>query len=98
MTMAGMKRRDPERLFERFCEWLENLLLPEGKLMSNRDWNEAIEEAALIVERWSLPTIQTPSIWLVDKAGIAAEIRAMKCTQERTAAHKVPMSDRGTLQ
>lgn len=27
MTMAGMKRREPEpSLFERFCEWLENLL------------------------------------------------------------------------
>jgi hypothetical protein len=34
------------------------------------------EACARIVERWSLPTIQTPSMWLVDKAGIAAAIRA----------------------
>lgn len=27
MTMAGMKRREPEKLFERFCEWLEKWLL-----------------------------------------------------------------------
>lgn len=40
-------------------------------------WNEAIEAAARVVERWSLPTIQTPSMWLVDKAGIAAEIREL---------------------
>lgn len=40
-------------------------------------WNEAVQEAAKVVERWSLPTIQTPSMWLIDKAGIAAEIRAL---------------------
>lgn len=34
------------------------------------------ERCALVVERWSLPTIQTPSMWLIDKAGIAAAIRA----------------------
>jgi hypothetical protein len=33
------------------------------------------ERASQIVERWSLPTIQTPSMWLIDKAGIAAAIR-----------------------
>lgn len=33
------------------------------------------ERAALIVERWSLPTIQTPSMWLIDKAGITSAIR-----------------------
>jgi hypothetical protein len=37
-----------------------------------------VEECARIVERWSLPTIQAPSMWLVDQAGIAAEIRALK--------------------
>lgn len=40
-------------------------------------WNEAIQEAARVVERWSLPTIQAPSMWLIDKAGIAAEIRTL---------------------
>jgi hypothetical protein len=40
-------------------------------------WNEAIQEAAMVVERWSLPTIQAPSMWLIDKAGIASEIRAL---------------------
>jgi len=38
---------------------------------------EALEKAARIVENWSLPTIQAPSMWLVDKAGIAAEIRQL---------------------
>lgn len=33
------------------------------------------ERCALIVERYSLPTIQIPSMWLVDKAAIAREIR-----------------------
>jgi hypothetical protein len=33
------------------------------------------ERCALIVERFSLPTIQTPSMWLVDKAAIASYIR-----------------------
>jgi hypothetical protein len=33
------------------------------------------ERCALIVERFSLPTIQTPSMWLVDKAAIASHIR-----------------------
>lgn len=33
------------------------------------------ERCALIVERYSLPTIQTPSMWLVDKAGIVHDIR-----------------------
>jgi hypothetical protein len=41
----------------------------ERALMNER------ERAAQIVERWSLPTIQTPSMWLIDKAGIAAAIR-----------------------
>jgi len=44
-----------------------------------------IEECARIVENWSLPTIQTDSIWLVDKAGIAAEIRALAATSEQPA-------------
>ncbi len=34
------------------------------------------ERCALVVERWSLPTIQTPSMWLIDKAGISAAIRS----------------------
>jgi hypothetical protein len=38
---------------------------------------QILEEAARIVEHWSLPTIQTPSMWLVDKAGIASDIRAL---------------------
>lgn len=37
----------------------------------------ALERAAQVVEQWSLPTIQTPSMWLIDKAGIAAEIRSL---------------------
>ena len=47
------------------------------RALSARDERaEERERAALIVERWSLPTIQTPSMWLIDKAGIAAAIRA----------------------
>ena len=42
----------------------------------------AREQAAGEVERWSLPTIQTPSMWLVDKAGIAAAIRSMEPRDE----------------
>src|SRR5579859_1934477 len=39
---------------------------------------EAMREAAAqIVERWSLPTIQAPSMWLIDRAGIASDIRAL---------------------
>jgi hypothetical protein len=38
---------------------------------------ETIERCARIVEQWSLPTVQTASMWLVDQAGIAAEIRAL---------------------
>lgn len=38
----------------------------------------ALEEAAKIVERYSLPTIQAPSMWLIDKASIANDIRALK--------------------
>jgi hypothetical protein len=41
-------------------------------------YEAAREQAAGEVERWSLPTIQTPSMWLVDKAGIAAAIRNME--------------------
>lgn len=33
------------------------------------------ENAARVVLNWSLPTIQTPSMWLIDKHGIAAAIR-----------------------
>lgn len=33
------------------------------------------ERCALIVERYALPTIQTPSMWLIDKAAIARYIR-----------------------
>lgn len=43
---------------------------------------QVLNEAALIVERWSLPTIQTPSMWLVDKAGIASDIRALSMPLE----------------
>ncbi len=35
------------------------------------------EDAARVVLNWSLPTMQTPSMWLIDKQGIAAAIRAM---------------------
>ena len=35
------------------------------------------EAAAQIVEQYSLPTIQAPSMWLIDKAAIAADIRAL---------------------
>jgi hypothetical protein len=42
-----------------------------------RDRDAIIDECARIVEHWALPTIQTPSMWLVDKAGIAADIRAL---------------------
>jgi hypothetical protein len=35
------------------------------------------EDAARVVERYSLPTIQAPSMWLIDKAAIAREIRAL---------------------
>ncbi len=51
----------------------------EGQLTDcmNRVRQKALEEAALVVERWSLPTIQAPSMWLIDKAGIAAAIRAL---------------------
>lgn len=38
---------------------------------------DALDEAARVVEQWSLPTIQAPSMWLIDKAGIAAEIRRL---------------------
>ncbi|WP_448043784.1 hypothetical protein [Bradyrhizobium liaoningense] len=54
----------------------------------------AIEEAALVVERWSLPTIHTPSMWLIDKAGIAAEIRALVADEDNnssTATTGVPL-------
>ena len=37
----------------------------------------ALEAAASVVRNWSLPTIQTPSMWLIDKAGIEAEILAL---------------------
>ena len=33
--------------------------------------------AASVVNCWSLPTIQTPSMWLIDKAGISADILAL---------------------
>lgn len=39
-------------------------------------WRAGLEQGAVVVERWPLPTIQTPSMWLIDKAAIAAAIRA----------------------
>lgn len=33
--------------------------------------------AVEVVKRWSLPTIQTPSMWLVNKTGIASAIAAL---------------------
>jgi len=47
-------------------------------------WNEAIETCARLVERWPLPAIQTPSMWLVDKANIASDIRALDRSIEAT--------------
>ncbi len=38
---------------------------------------QALEDAARVVLNWSLPTIQAPSMWLIDKQSIAAAIRAM---------------------
>lgn len=53
---------------------------PEASARTSPDAirSEALEEAARVVENWSLPTIQTASMWLVDKHGIAADIRALK--------------------
>lgn len=53
-------------------------LAPIGFPPPAAGWDDAIEAAKLVVERWSLPTIQTPSMWLIDKAGIVAEIEALR--------------------
>lgn len=44
---------------------------------------DTIETCARVVERWSLPTIQTTSMWLIDQAGIAADIRALALPSTR---------------
>jgi hypothetical protein len=54
-------------------------------LAQTPDYVRGLEDAALIVERWSLPTIQTPSMWLVDKAGIAFDIRALASPDTSTS-------------
>ena len=38
---------------------------------------QALDDAARTVLNWPLPTIQAPSMWLIDKHGIAADIRAL---------------------
>jgi hypothetical protein len=38
------------------------------------DVRAVLEAAASVVRCWSLPTIQAPSMWLIDKAGIEAAI------------------------
>ena len=39
--------------------------------------------AASVVNCWSLPTIQTPSMWLIDKAGISADILALADQEQK---------------
>ncbi|CAH1657035.1 hypothetical protein CHELA1G11_11211 [Hyphomicrobiales bacterium] len=41
-------------------------------------FRDAMAMAASVVRNWSLPTIQTPSMWLIDKAGIEADILAIE--------------------
>ncbi|CAH1665726.1 MULTISPECIES: hypothetical protein [unclassified Chelatococcus] len=41
-------------------------------------FRDAKAMAASVVRQWSLPTIQTPSMWLIDKAGIEADILAIE--------------------
>ena len=38
---------------------------------------QALDDAARTVLNWPLPTIQAPSMWLIDKHGIAADIRSL---------------------
>ena len=40
-------------------------------------FRDALSLAASVVRNWSLPTLQTPSMWLIDKAGIEADILAI---------------------
>jgi hypothetical protein len=61
------------------CSCIEDVFAEVQRLRSAIRSAElaAYERAAREVEIWSLPTIQTPSMWLIDKAGIAAAIRAL---------------------
>lgn len=73
---TGWKRLDD--LSEEAADEIERL----RAALSNAK-QEAWEEAAKVVEHYSLPTIQTPSMWLVDKASIAHEIRALSKPEDR---------------
>lgn len=41
-------------------------------------FRDAKAMAASVVRRWALPTIQTPSMWLIDQAGIEASIMTIE--------------------
>lgn len=41
------------------------------------DYRRGLEDAARVIRNWSMPAVQTPSMWLIDKAGIEADILAL---------------------
>lgn len=52
-------------------------ITPHIRALLAAERKKALEEAARVVRNWSLPTVQAPSMWLIDKEGIAAAIRAL---------------------
>lgn len=76
--------RQHETRITRYAEAIE-ALRKSAERAYGAGFRDAKAMAASVVRKWSLPTIQTPSMWLIDKAGIEADILAIDVPERKSA-------------